>query len=291
VKRTALAFALFGSSILAAQSLVVYSEFRRVGPDGEIVASDREGKPREVLSPAVARNAFTSFRLVITAPPGKPFSLHIGENPESIVQVTLYREIPVKTGAKWIPDKLDRVALPATGYVPLPNSGAPETSVLTYWMDLWVPAHAPVRRIRVEAQLNVGSDWIIYPLEVRIMSALVPPPSAGTGTLPPLLATSAEAAFGVLQGYLCGKNDKLVQEASTVRELIRRNAGQDVALARRLEPALGKEAVETSLAPLLGAPDAKTWCTARASAPATTDKYDPETYLKIRDYLIRTSVK
>jgi hypothetical protein len=271
-----------------AQRVQVFSEFRRVGPDGQVVEQDRPGRPREIISPAVPRNGFASFRLVLSPPPGKPFVLHIGQNPDDLLQITLYREMPVKQGARWVPDKLERASLPVTAYVPLPGSGQPDTTSLTYWMDIWVPAHTPVRRIRVEVQLNVGDDWTIYPLEVRVQPAEIPAGVITTGALPPITAWSAESAFGALQSFLCGKNEKPVAaNGLTVRELIRRNASQDLALARRLEPAVGRAALEGSISGILGVPDAKTWCDGKG-APA---KADPEVYLKIRDYLMRTAIK
>ena len=273
--------------MLDAQPLKVFSEFRRVGPDGEIVEQDRPGRPREIISPAVARDGFASFRLVLSPPPGKPFVLHIGENPEAVVQITMYRELPVKTGTRWIPDKLERVSLPVTGYVPMPGSGQPETTALTYWMDIWVPAHTEPRRVRVEAQLNIGNDWIIYPMEFRVLAATIPKPVLTTGALPPLTATSAESAFGPLQSFLCGKNEKPTSNGPSIREMIRRNASQDLALARQLEPAVGRAMIEAAIAKILEAPDAKSWCDARAGA----QKLDPEVYLKVRDYLLRTSLK
>jgi hypothetical protein len=274
--------------LLQAQRVQVFSEFRRVGPDGQIVEQDRPGHPREIISPAVPRNGFASFRLVLSPPPGKPFVLHIGQNPDDLLQITLYRELAVKQGTRWIPDKLERASLPVTAFVPLPGAGQPETTSLTYWMDIWVPAHTPVRRIRVEAQLNVGDDWIIYPMEVRVQAAEIPNAVLTTGALPPLTATSAEAAFGPLQSFLCGKNEKPVSSnGPTVRELIRRNASQDLALARRLEPAVGRATLEASISGILGVPDAKSWCEAKGPG----GKIDPEVYLKIRDFLMRTSVK
>ena len=276
-------------SILDAQPLQVFSEFRRVGPDGAIVEQDRPGRAREIISPAVARDAFASFRLAVSPPPGKPFVLHIGENPEAILQITMYRELPVKAGGRWIPDKLERVSLPVTGYVPLPGSGQPETKALTYWMDVWVPAHTPPRRIRVEAQLNVGNDWIIYPMEFRVLAATIPKPVLATGALPPVTASSAETAFGPLQSFLCGKNEKANSNGPSIREMIRRNASQDLALARQLEPAIGRLTIEAAIAKIVETPDVKTWCEARAGG--MPQKLDPEVYLKVRDYLMRSSLK
>jgi hypothetical protein len=167
------------------------------------------------------------------------------------------------------------------------TSEPPETKSLTYWMDVWVPAHAPVRRVRVEAQLNIGDDWIIYPMEMRIQSATVPV-VLPTGALPPVIATSVESAFGPLQGYLCGKNEKPVGESGTVRDFIRRNAAQDIALARKMEPSMGRESMEATLSAMLDASDAKAWCASRGASPP---KVNPETYLKLRDYLFKTTMK
>ena len=45
---------------LGSQTLEIHSEFLRVSPQGEILDVDATPKPREILSPAVARNGFAS---------------------------------------------------------------------------------------------------------------------------------------------------------------------------------------------------------------------------------------
>jgi len=57
------------------QSLRVLSEFQRVDPFGDVVAVDRTVNPREILSPAVARNAFASFHVAVSVPEREPFEL------------------------------------------------------------------------------------------------------------------------------------------------------------------------------------------------------------------------
>jgi len=37
--------------------------------------------PREILSPAIARNAFASFQVVVQVAKGARYTLHIGQNP------------------------------------------------------------------------------------------------------------------------------------------------------------------------------------------------------------------
>lgn len=264
---------------VTAQTLEVYSEFRRLGPNGAIVQPDRTGKPREIISPAVARNAFATFQLLVSAPAGRPYALHIGDNPADTFQYTLYRE---HDGAgSPIPDRLDKIALP----VETISTGA----AVSYWLDVWVPRGTPPSRIRVEAQLNVGPEWVIYPMEVRVLPATIPPHEPPAVALPQPRASSVQAAFGAMQAYLCPTQQKQpIPAGITIRHLIRRNAAQDMALAQSLEPALGSSQLRKTILGLVGAPDAEQWCTSRLSLTAA---YDPETYLKVRDYLFKNAVK
>ena len=73
---------------LWAQPVYVYSEFVTINAQGKVTVPAR---PREILSPAIVRNAFASFQVVIEAEASMPWFLHVGLNPEQAVQVTLYR--------------------------------------------------------------------------------------------------------------------------------------------------------------------------------------------------------
>ena len=219
-----------------AQNVQVYSEFAQLDDAGEVAAPEN---PREILSPAVARNAFSSFQLAIQVSPGTKFAVFIGQNPENAVKVTLYR----RTSAK-----LEPVDLPYLGDGP---------QVL--WMDLWVDSHAPVRRVKLEPQVNVAGDWLTYPMELRVAEPLVPDqlrPEPG-------LASS----FEVMQAYLCGtKIRPLAGRVPVTAELSFRNARQDLALA-----AAGSLALREELKKAMGGCNAK--------PPA-----NPEFYLRLRDY-------
>lgn len=137
-----------------AQSLSVYSEFARVNAFGDVTAP---ANPREILSPAIVRNGFTSFQVVVKVAPGTRYKLYVGENPEDALRVTLYRE-PSRAGAK-----MEQVSYPVEG-----------SASQVFWMDVWADREAPVRRVKLEPQLNVGQDWVTYPMEVRVMEAAVP---------------------------------------------------------------------------------------------------------------------
>jgi hypothetical protein len=117
------------------------------------------------------------------------------------------------------------------------------------WMDLWVEANARVQRIKVEPELNINDDWVTYPIEARVMEARIPPGLAPAASM---------------RAYICGP-----ATAGQSPEGPRlRNSEQDVKLLDA-HP-MAKDDVRK----LLGGCD--------AALPS-----DPESYLRIRDYLAR----
>lgn len=72
---------LFWVAAAGAQSLRVVSEFQRFGPFGEVLPVDHVEQPREILSPALARNAYTSFRIVVNIAAETPYFLYAQSNP------------------------------------------------------------------------------------------------------------------------------------------------------------------------------------------------------------------
>ncbi len=230
---------LFGlaAGALCAQNVQVYSEFAQINDAGEVLAP---ANPREILSPAVARNAFSSFQIAIQVPSGTKFLVYMGQNPEDAAKVTLYRRRA---------DKLEPIELPYSG-----------ESSQVLWMDLWVDAKAPVRRVKIEPEVGIGGDWITYPLEVRVMEPIVP------GS-----AHSQEIAspFEVMRAFLCGtKVRPLAARVPAGGDFLFRNAQQDVALASTSSMPLRDEIKK-----------AMGGCSAVVPA-------DPEFYLRLRDYLL-----
>ena len=228
------------AGFLSAQSVQVYSEFAQLNDAGEVMAPEN---PREILSPAVARNAFSSFQLAIQVPRGVKFVVYIGQNPDNAAKVTLYR----RDGGKLVP-----VVVPYEG-----------VSSEVLWMDLWVDANAPVRRVKIEPQVGIGDDWLTYPIEVRVMKAS-----------PVMEAAPADQAVAepldLMLAFLCGGEPRpLIGSIPLGAEFRVRNVRQDMALARASSPALREE-----LKKVMGG------CS--ASAPA-----DPEFYLHLRDVLLR----
>ena len=150
---------------LAGQSfrepLRVYSEFARFQATGDVATP---ADPREILSPALVRNGFTSFQIAVRVDPGTAYSLVVGQNPEDAVKVTVFREAD---------GELEPVTLPYSG---------DQTQI--FWMDVWTDRAAPVRRVKVEPQLYVNQDWVVYPMEARVMEAQVPDIKANRGNMP-----------------------------------------------------------------------------------------------------------
>src|SRR5262249_26085557 len=144
----------------------------KIGADGNVIAPET---PREILSPALVRNGFTSFQVVVQVPRGTQFELYIAQNPENSVKTTLYRQ----NG-----ERLEPVSIPSEG-----------DSTQIYWLDVWTDRTAPVQRIKIEPQLHINGDWVIYPMEGRIMNGAVADGKWPTGTALPT---------EVMHGFLCG---------------------------------------------------------------------------------------
>ncbi len=281
------AAALVATTRVAAQpvQLKIYSEFQRVDPFGRIVRVDRAPRPREILSPAVPRNGYASFHLAVTVPPGQPFRLFLGQNPDDIFKLTLYRERFVHVGDQWIPDELVRVLEPYDSRAQPAEEAVPGQTTTVFWLDVWTPAQAPVRRVRLEAQLNVGDHWVIAPMEVRIRPVRIPDHAPPTTALPPVEAPADHATFEPWLRFLCGRTGWPAPVPLSVRRMIRRNAAQDVALAAQLEERLGPEAVRGRVLEIAGAADRDSWC----REPEGPRGQGAEWYLKLRDYLLKAA--
>ena len=278
---------LLALAVLAAgassQPLRVYSEFQRIDPFGAVVAVDRAERPREILSPALARNAYATFQAVITVPSGSQYSLYVTQNPEDAVRVTAYLPTYVKLGQAWIPDKLEPLRLSETLQVLSPVHQVPGQTVTVVWLDLWVAPDAPVRRTRFEVQLFVGEQWIICPMELRIIAPVVPAPRDPLEPLASVEASAARSAAGPLRAYACAAAGSREEGPPTVRGLIRRNARQDMALAR----SLGRATLPAEILEALEVADRAKWC----QAPGGPPELGAEWYLRVRDYLYRTALQ
>jgi hypothetical protein len=253
------------AAVAGAQDIRVLSEFRRVDPAGQIVAADRGGTPREILSPTIPRNAFSSFRIVITVPAGSDVWLEVGQNPEDAVGVTLYEENSSGT--------LRSVASPYKTKLPA------GVETLSVWMDLWVKRDAQVDRIKVEPQLYHGGRWFTYPMEARVIDPVVAPVKLAPAGAPPDAPADA-AARSLLRERFCGDKPAATGAVPpTIWHLTRRNAAQDLALVT-------PEVAKATLVKVTGTTTIEQWCKAPPRPPN-----GPEWYLRFRDALYRAASK
>jgi hypothetical protein len=277
---------LAGAAQAQLPSIRIYSEFQRIDPFGQVVSADRPRRegvaPREILSPGLARNAHASYRAAVTLPPGTPYSLYLGQNPEGFLGVTMYKEVHALRGAQWVPDQLQQVSFPYTGSLPDAAKPIPGQTTVTFLMDVWVPFDTEARRTRLELQLFVAGRWIIYPLEVRILSAVVPTHEISRASLAGIAEASDMTARAAWRGYLCGQAGAGALEPATIRGLILRNVSQDIALARSLEGKPG-DRILPEILKIAGAGEAANWC----AAPVFPADLGPEWYLRLRDALNR----
>jgi hypothetical protein len=233
------------------QPLSVYSEFAKIDAQGNVVAPE---SPREILSPALIRNGFTSFQVVVQVPPSTPYILRIGQNPDNAAKVAFYRLTE---------SRMEPAAEPING-----------KGTQVFWMDVWIDKDAPVRRIKVEPQVHVDGDWVIYPMEMRVRDNIVPelpPPNASATTG---ATAAASSPFAILRDYICGAKQPASASSNVAtaelhpEALHLRNAQQDVALASLLS-----QADREDLRKRMGG------CNARAPE-------NPEFYLRLRDYFV-----
>lgn len=245
---------------LAAADLEVYSEFRRVGPDGEILAADRGGPVREFLSPKVPRGGWVTYQVVVKAEPGTEFWLYTGQNPENSAKVKLWRAEP---GGSLTPVESDHHdAIPA---------GA---KARVYWLDLLYPATLKPQRLKLEPQLWLAAEkrWIVYPMEVNVVPAKVPVVIERVSGKATLEGRADDLELGLLRAWVCQGAEPPAPAApvKTVADLLERNARQDIAFLRRVPR------------PVL--PDKAEFCAPGYRAPN-------EWLLRLRDTLYRRAVE
>lgn len=265
------------------QEIRIYSEFERFDPFGNPVAADRDLVPREILSPAMPRNGHLSVHVVVTAPAGTNYFLYAGTNPPNILQVRIYREYFTRCGNGYCPDWLAEQRSPTFGAMPesLHDSNDPAMNRQTtrcYLFDILAPANIEPRRVRVEALLKVGT-WYVAPMEVRIVAPTVPDSaerSTGENLAPVDGPSSATAEIQLLR-YLAGLPPEWPRQLLRVRDIIQRNAAEDMLLARSFDRGAGFGFPEMNLM--------SWWPLVYPHFGA--DQLGAEWYLKVRDFLYR----
>ncbi len=256
------------------QEIYVRSELQRPAPNGEVLATDRmDRKGREILSPPVLRNAYTSFHVTLEAPPGTPVSVYIGLNPEDAMKATLYQEKHLPGGE---PQQLEQVKLPFSAKIP-------EEGALNFLLDLWVAPGAKVQRVKVEPQMWIPDRWIVYPMEVRVLDAVVPKHDYSLVKLPEPAARVDHILYSRIRNMVCGTPGPAIvgkPAIPTVLSLLDRNVAQDMAFPRTQ--------VVSGILAATGITSREEWCKRVESGFLET--LPTEWYLRVRDFLYRVAV-
>ena len=208
--------------------LRIYSEFDRLNTSGELVEAVPGRAPQEIISPAVARNAFTSFHVAVTGRPGILYWFAIQSNPPNVFGIRVYKESPAPSSS--VLDELREEPKPTYFLGVMPDSG---TQV--YLLDIWSPAVAPVRTVRLEVLVK-EAYWVVAPMEVRIQRATVPRlnPQVCCVSLPTADHPAESFAWEPLLMGFTQAPLRFIPAPVNVRAVIRRNAMQDAALVRSL---------------------------------------------------------
>jgi hypothetical protein len=233
-----LAVVAFCTGILSAQSIKVriYSEFDRLNTAGEAFETIPGRDPLEIISPAVVRNGYTSFHVAVTARPAVLYWFAVQTNPAETFRIRVYKESPDRASSSLVMDQLTEEPKPLYFLATMPDGLGP-TATDVYLLDIWTPQDASVGTVRLEAMVK-EADWVVAPMEVRILPARVPDLDWQM-----LLANmpAAEKAADIIawNALLTSFTDQPLPPISppvNVRSVIRRNAVQDAALIRSLTP-------------------------------------------------------
>jgi hypothetical protein len=222
---------LLAGTLLPAQSIRIFSELQRIDPFGEVLAVDRSPSPREIISPAIARNSFASFHVAVAVPPGQSYFIYVQAQPAGILKLRLYKEQFLNYQGLWVPDTLQEVPTPAFGSIPDGLVPIPGQTSRDYLLDIWAPRDSEAgRRVRVEVLIKVGT-WVVAPMEVRITQPVLPAPrNAHPARLPGLGEPADSAAVHALASHFSGRAEWNTDPILTVRDVLRRNAQQDMLL-------------------------------------------------------------
>lgn len=240
----------------------MYSEYRRVDAQGNLLKQDEGGEPREILSPVLARNATASFRVVVSMPAGEYIWLDLGTNPDDVVQFTAYEE-DANGGLKQAPIPWKKRL----------DAGATTAAI---WLDIKVPRNAVVDRIKIEPALHFQGHWITYPMEARIAQATVPLLKPSPAVRFDYKGPASASGVALLREKFCGTGPPSPAEGLTSWTLSRRNTQQDIALAGSSLPGI-----------LLRVTKAKTiseWCQA-----GSANESNPEWLLRLRELIIQAN--
>jgi hypothetical protein len=154
-------------------SLRALPEFFRPDPFGGTVESDRKGAAwMTSVNLTAARGGYVSFHLSTQTKPGREYRLSV----DFPLPTDLYREwFHFNTpDRKYYPDALIPIHSPFESQLPQADNHVAGQMAQAFWVDVWIPASAEPRTYHGKARLSCGSEVIVVPLEIRVLTAVIP---------------------------------------------------------------------------------------------------------------------
>jgi hypothetical protein len=130
--------------------------------------------------------------------------------------------------------------------------------------------------------LYVDGQWIIYPMEVRVVSAVVPGHKRIEVPLAPITQPVDATARAAVRTYLCGAARSEPAPEGNIRWFVLRDVSQELALARVKESSPGSRLLPIIAKGTEPATVGK-WC----ESPVWPEDLGPEWFLRVRDSLYR----
>ncbi|HZS49716.1 MAG TPA: hypothetical protein VFA54_02570 [Bryobacterales bacterium] len=292
----------------AAQEILLYPEFQRPSPRGDIVPADRGGRQWEIISPAMPRNGHAGFFVAARLREPGFFRLDIAMNPVGRLRADLYRVWfgdPDASGERY-PGRLTLVGQTVAGRFPDDEQSAPDPpehqpapaspasiparpradAAGIYWLDLYAPRDLPSGRIRLEVVLQSAGPRVVYPMEVRILPIAFPDRKGASdwkgakaaGTQPDQTRAAQPAQTIALQFFSAWWNAQPLplpasrNEPLTVESRIERDVLQDLELLESLAPKLGRDKLRADVSRLMAG-----------------DNLPPDRWLEVRRWIYRTA--
>ena len=164
-----------------AAELTLQPEYLRTGPDGAVVAADRDAaahaRPRAYTG---GRSGYVSFQVVAAVRTPGEYSLELA--PVSGLQVDVFREWyhGLARPKAWIPDALAPVPLPYRSRLPEPDNHIDGQRAQAFWVDVWIPADTRPGEYTLAFQLSSGEGAASLRVPVRVLETRVPEDDAVT---------------------------------------------------------------------------------------------------------------
>ncbi|MEP6536050.1 MAG: hypothetical protein ABJF23_12065 [Bryobacteraceae bacterium] len=157
----------------------VLPEFSRPDPVNGIVAIDSPGsKSADAVHITAARAGYASFHLVAKLDRPSEYEISL----DFPLPADAYREwFHFNTpDQKYYPDALIPVTSPYRSRLPEPDNRIPGQTAQAFWIDIWIPASTAPRLYRGEARLTSGSERKTIPIEITVLSTVIPDKDAVT---------------------------------------------------------------------------------------------------------------